>query len=59
MRMNPDTKLLAVLLTLYFLVGVLLVTHKAHAQDVIACSNGTDVIHIQTPGMCPTGYWPL
>ena len=59
MRMNPDTKLLAVLLTLYFLVGVLLFTHKAHAQDVITCTDGTHVFQIRTPGMCPPGSWQI
>lgn len=27
--------------------------------EYMSCSNGTQVITIQLPGMCPTGYWPI
>jgi hypothetical protein len=42
------------------LIIVTLVRHctTAEADDVIRCTNGTEVIFIQTPGMCPPGYYP-
>jgi len=41
-----------------FIVGIVYF-NDANAQDVIACTNGTIVIHIRTPGMCPPGFYPL
>ncbi len=49
----------AVALVLLFLLVGIVRCQKAYAQDVIACTNGTIVIHIRTPGMCPPGFYPL
>ena len=34
--------------------------NEAHAQeDTLACTDGTNVIIIKLPGMCPPGWYPL
>lgn len=45
----------------YLVLIVALATMAAPAMAqprYMSCSNGTQVITIQLPGMCPTGYWP-
>jgi hypothetical protein len=60
MKRNPDVILLAVLMTLYFLVGVLMFASKAEAQgDVTYCSNGTETIMVNAPHNCPPGYFEV
>ena len=34
--------------------------NEAHSQeDTLACTDGTRVIIIKLPGMCPVGFYPL
>lgn len=60
MKRNPDVILLAVLMTLYFLVGVIMFTQKAHAQgDTIYCTDGETTWRQNAPSLCPPGSWQV
>ena len=58
--MHTDFKFLLVLMVMAAIFTFALFADRAESQpEYITCSNGTEVIHIAYPGMCPVGYWQL
>ena len=48
------------ILLAFVMAAALLVGYSVEAQpEYITCSNGTIVIHVAYPGMCPSGYWEI
>ena len=50
---------LAIIISLCIVLASIRACDAEAQEDYITCSNGTEVIHIAYPGMCPVGYWQI